>query len=44
MTGFNPWIDVAVVGGAMVVLAFICYVGHQYDKAQKAKLRGATRC
>lgn len=44
MTGFNPWIDVAVVLGAMAVLGVICYIGHKYDKHQQSKLRGATRC
>lgn len=44
MIGFNPWLDVAIVGSAMVVLAFICFVGHKYDKHQQSKLRGATRC
>lgn len=43
MTGFNPWIDVAVVCGAMAVLAAICFIGHKYDLHQKSKLRGATR-
>lgn len=44
MTGFNPWIDVAVVAGAMAVLAVICFIGHKYEKRQQSKLRGATRC
>lgn len=44
MTGFNPWIDAAVVVGAFLVLGTICFLGHSYDKRQKSKLRGATRC
>lgn len=43
MTGFNPWIDVAVIAVAFMALATICFIGHKYDKSQKSKLRGATR-
>lgn len=43
MIGFNPWLDVAVVCGAMVLLGVIAFIGHSYDKHQKSKLRGATR-
>lgn len=44
MTGFNPWIDMAIITGALAILAIICYVGDRHDKRQKSKLRGATRC
>ena len=44
MIGFNPWIDAAVIVGTLAVLAVICFIGHSYDKRQKSKLRGATRC
>jgi len=43
MEGFNPLIDAAVVGGFMVVLLVMSYVGHRYDQHKKSKLRGATR-
>jgi len=44
MAGWNPWIDTAICVAFLAALALMCYVGHKYDKHQKSKLRGATRC
>lgn len=39
---FNPWIDIAVVGGFMVVLFAIGYIESKF-KSKTPAPRGATR-
>ncbi len=42
MTGFNPWIDVAVLIAFAATFGGICYLGDKFSKKAPA-LRGATR-
>jgi hypothetical protein len=41
MTGFNPWIDVAVIVALFAAFGGIAYVGSRLEK--KPVLRGATK-
>ncbi len=43
MEGFNPLVDAAVIGGFMVALLVMCFIGTRYEQYKKSKLRGATR-
>ncbi len=42
MTGFNPWIDVAVLIAFALTFGGVCYLGDKFSKKAPA-LRGATR-
>lgn len=41
MTGFNPWIDAAVIVGLFLTFGGIAYIGSRFEK--KPVLRGATK-
>ena len=43
MEGFNPWIDIAVIGGFMALLIVLMVVSTCVNKRQSSAPRGATR-
>ncbi len=45
MTGYNPLVEVAVMGGFMAVLLVFCWfaIRHDRKKAEANQPRGATR-
>lgn len=43
MEGFNPFVDAAIVGGFMLLLIAVAWIGDKYFPIKKEKPRGATR-